>query len=244
MPYYAHKGYQPDKTITLSYVAALLIKEMAQSYADVIVSQDMDGVLHELLDTSAHNLTVIYKEELQDMDEMILSEAVEQVRACITEIKHGIVDSGERLGVERLVDMITAHDTQPVLYSEKFRISGSPDKLLKLDDTMSLSIIRTGRAPQTGIWKDDRIRLTALAILVEEEYNCLVDMGVVEYARYGSVRKVKIKRTDRRKVLVLAGRIRKIKSGRLPKPPEGAPCEYCAYTEFCEVTPTLASRFF
>jgi CRISPR-associated exonuclease Cas4 len=242
--YYNHNEPRTGNTITSSYIESLLIREMARSYADVVRSVDMDAALKELLDVAALQLTAIYREELKGIDEEMLFNATESVNSHLEGIKCGIMESVERLGSDRLVELLTSHDTEPVLYSKKFGLSGSPDRLLMGDDVPGLSIIRTGRAPESGIWKNDRIRLTALSILMEEEYDCVVDSGTVEYARYGIVRNTKIKRTDRRKVLVLAGRIRKIIDGRLPHRPDDAPCDYCSYTELCQVTPTLASRFF
>jgi CRISPR-associated exonuclease Cas4 len=204
----------------------------------------MYDALLEFLEVAANQLTAIYREELRDINEEMLFEAFDTVRSYLEGIKCGILESVERLGADRLVELLTSHDTEPVLYSKKFGLSGSPDRLLMTDDVPGLSIIRTGRAPESGIWKDDRIRLTALSILVEEEYDCVVGSGTVEYARYGIVRNTKIKRSDRRKVLVLAGRIRKIRDGRLPHRPDDAPCDYCSYREICQITPTLASRFF
>lgn len=243
--YYTYQGERPARNISQEYVASLLIREMGRSFEDVVVSEDMGHTLQTLLDISTQQITTIYREELQDMEPETLSAAVETVREGLGEIESGLVQSIERFGTDRLVEMISSVETEPVYYSGKFSISGSPDRLLMLgDDTISLSIIKTGKAPQTGIWKDDRLRLTALAILVEEEYDCMVGSGVVEYARYGVVREVNIRRSDRRKVLVLAGRVKKIKGGRLPERPESAPCDYCGYSGFCQVTPTLASKFF
>ena len=242
--YYAYKEPRTENAITFTYVESLLIREMARSYADVVQSGNMDDALQELLDVAANQLTAIYREELRGIDEEMLFEAFDTVRSYLEGIKCGILESVKRLGSNMLVELLTSHETEPVLYSKKFGLSGSPDRLIMVDGVPGLSIIRTGRAPESGIWKDDRIRLTALSILLEEEYSCVVSSGTVEYARYGIVRNTKIKRADRRKVLVLAGRIRKIRNGRLPYRPDDAPCDYCSYVEICQVTPTLASRFF
>ena len=242
--YYTYKEHGTGNALTSAYVESLLIREMARSYAYVVRSGNMYDALLEFLEVAANQLTAIYREELRDINEEMLFEAFDTVRSYLEGIKCGILESVERLGADRLVELLTSHDTEPVLYSKKFGLSGSPDRLLMTDDVPGLSIIRTGRAPESGIWKDDRIRLTALSILVEEEYDCVVGSGTVEYARYGIVRNTKIKRSDRRKVLVLAGRIRKIRDGRLPHRPDDAPCDYCSYREICQVTPTLASRFF
>lgn len=242
--YYTYQDYKPEMTTSTAYIASLLVKEMAWSFAEIIASENLDNDLEMLLEDSALNLAAIYRDEIQNLNDEVLTESIELVRSWLGDIKAGIIDSIENFKIDRLVCMLTSHSTEPVLYSEKYRLSGTPDRVLMLDKAISLSIIRTGKAPETGIWKNDRIRLTALSILVEEEYDCVVDRSICEYARYGIVREVQIKRADRRKVLALASRIRKIRSGKLPQRPNNPPCDYCGFESFCQVTPTLASRFF
>ncbi len=116
--------------------------------------------------------------------------------------------------------------------------------MLKTEYGVVPSIIKTGNIPANGVWGGDRLQLTAYSILIEEKYNALVRNGFVEYARYGQVRQVVIKRHDRRKVLQVREKIKKIQDGLMPEKPADAPCEYCGFTEMCEVKPTLASRFF
>jgi CRISPR-associated exonuclease Cas4 len=66
----------------------------------------------------------------------------------------------------------------------------------------------------------------------------------VEYARWGKVREVTIKRHERRKVLQLRDRVRKIEEGFMPEKPVDASCENCVFKGICDVKSTLASRFF
>lgn len=242
--YYTYHGSRPARSATQSFVAALLLKEMALSYNEVVLSEDMDDTLNKLLDCSAYNLTSIYREELMDMEPEILYGSMDIVKSWFESVKMGISASKQRFGTGKLLDMLTSRSDETVFYSEKFKISGSPDRVLMHEGRITLSIIRTGQAPEEGIWKDDRIRLTALAILLEEKYGSLVEVGIVEYARFGIIREIKIKRTDRRKVLALAARVRHIKNGMLPQRIDDAPCSFCVYEEDCQVAPTLASRFF
>jgi len=58
------------------------------------------------------------------------------------------------------------------------------------------------------------------------------------------VREVAIKRHERRKVLAIRDRIKKIHEGFMPEKPKDAPCEYCGFMGMCDVKSTLASRFF
>ncbi|MDW7774931.1 MAG: Dna2/Cas4 domain-containing protein [Methanosarcinales archaeon] len=242
--YYTYQGHDPKKTITPSYVAALILKEMAQDYAEVITSEEMFPSLESLLDMSARQVTTIYRDELAGIDPETISFATSEVCSHLDGIMNGIQASIHAFGIEKLLDFLTSMDSEPVLYSEKLVMSGSPDRLVMVDGCLTPSIIRTGNAPISGAWKNDRIRLTAFSILLEEKYDSAVMKGMVEYARYGIVREVPIRHADRRKVLALAGRVRKIRDGRLPERPDDAPCDYCGHVEHCQVTQTLASRFF
>ncbi len=242
--YYTYQGHELTRTVNPSYVAALIIKEMAQDFAEVVNSEDMASSLQSLLEISAQQITTIYRDELADIDPEIISQATTQVGSQLDEVISGIQESMQALGAGRLLDIFNSLDDEPILYSEKLGMTGSPDRLLMLDGGPTSSIIRTGKAPLNGVWKDDRLRLTALSILLEDKHDCTVGVGVVEYARYGIVREVPIRRADRRKVLTLAGRVRKIRDGRLPDRPDDAPCDYCGHVEHCQVTQTLASRFF
>jgi CRISPR-associated exonuclease Cas4 len=133
---------------------------------------------------------------------------------------------------------------EPVLQSEKSGLTGRPDKLIEINNSHIPSIIKTGNIPENGVWRSDRLQLTAYAMLVEEIYNTTVEHGFVEYARWGKVRKVLIKRYERRNVLQIRNKIRKIHEGFMPERPNDAPCSHCGFKEMCDVKSTLASRFF
>jgi len=71
-----------------------------------------------------------------------------------------------------------------------------------------------------------------------------VDKGFIEYARWGIVRPAVIKRHERRKVLQVMDKIKKINNGFMPERQKDAPCDYCGLKGICDVKSTLASRFF
>jgi CRISPR-associated exonuclease Cas4 len=106
------------------------------------------------------------------------------------------------------------------------------------------SIIRTGKAPEQGVWKRDRIVLSGYALLLGEKEKRHIDIGMVEYARAGLVRRIEIHGVDRARVLRIRDRIRLIKEGRLPDRPESAPCQGCRASEICQTRHSLASKFF
>lgn len=233
MCYFVGKGHDLVKEITISYTERMILKELALTYSAAFSAGDKLSFLNSELDRISSEIRVIYP-ELAGVDENTLSNSVSGVRSCLENISSNL--PGDFYANEALVE--------PMLLSEKFGLSGSPDKLVKIGGAFMPSVIKTGSMPENGVWRSDRVQLTAYAILLEEKYSAVVERGFVEYARFGKVREAVIKRHERRKVLQVRDRIKKIQNGFMPEKPEDAPCDTCGFTGICDVKSTLASRFF
>jgi len=235
MCYFNSKGISVEKGA--GYLDRLILKELALTYSSAFNSDDKLKFLNDELDRISNEIRVIYRNELTDVDDEIIGISISGIRALLPDISSNLQSNGNFFAGNVQKD-------EPLLKSEKFGLSGSPDKLLKINDELVPSIVKTGSIPENGVWQGDRLQLTAYSVLVEEQYNSVVKRGFVEYARHGKVREVTIKRQERRKVLQVTQRIKKIHEGFMPEKPEGAPCNYCGFTELCDVKSTLASRFF
>lgn len=234
MCYFISKGHEMIKDPGVDYVQRLLLKELALTYCSAHNGGDALSALNKELDRLSDEIRIIYRLELAGAGDDTLADAVSGVRTWLGDISPNLSS-----------DLYASPcEFEPVLRSDKFGLTGSPDKLIKNGDEVAPSIIKTGAMPENGVWKNDRIQLTAYAILVEEIYNTVVTRGFVEYARWGTVREVTIKRHERRSVLQLRDRVRKIKEGFMPEKPSDAPCERCGFKGICDVKSTLASRFF
>jgi CRISPR-associated exonuclease Cas4 len=234
MCYYINKGHELIREPNADYVQRLLIKELALTYGAVLKNGDTLSALNNELDRKSEEIRVIYRSELCGVDDEAMANATSSVRNWLGDIYPNLSPD--------FYDLPCGSDT--ALRSDKFGLTGSPDKLITIGDELIPSIIKTGTMPENGVWKSDRVQLTAYAILVEEIYNKVVTRGFVEYARWGTVREITIKRHDRRSVLQLRDRVRKIKEGFMPEKPLDAPCELCGFKGICNVKSTLASRFF
>ncbi|MCX9010102.1 MAG: Dna2/Cas4 domain-containing protein [Candidatus Methanoperedens sp.] len=237
MCYFMSRGHELTKDITPEYLQRLLLKELALTYGSAFNKDDKPSILSGELDRISGEIRTIYRAELAGIDDAALSNAVSGVSSCLGDICSGLSSSGDFYGQE-------CADIEPLLHSEKFGLSGSPDKLVKIDSKLIPSIIKTGAMPENGIWQGDRLQLTAYAMLAEEKYNSVIERGFVEYARWGTVREAVIKRNERRKVLQIRDRVKKIQEGFMPERPGDAPCERCGFNGMCEVKSTLAARFF
>ncbi|MCZ7372887.1 MAG: CRISPR-associated protein Cas4 [Candidatus Methanoperedens sp.] len=237
MCYFLGKGHELIKDISSEYIERMILKELAFKYGSVYNSDDKLSILNEELARISIEIPVIYRKELAGIDEKVFEGAFAKVRSCLEDISSNISSSGDFYACG-------SFQVEPVLHSEKFGLTGSPDKLININEAHFPSIIKTGKMPENGIWQSDRLQLTAYAILVEEKFNLPVERGFVEYARWGKVREVMIKRNERRMVLQIRDRIKKIHEGFMPERPKDAPCTHCGFDEICDVRSSLASRFF
>lgn len=234
MCYFINNGHEMIKEPSEDHIQRILLKELALAYGPAIKTGNVHSALNNELDRISEEIRIIYRSELAGIDDLSLANAATGVRNWLGDIYPNL--SSEIY--------VSPCEFNPVLRSEKFGLTGSPDKLITIGSDLVPSIIKTGAMPENGAWKSDRIQLTAYAILIEEIYGRVVTRGFVEYARWGKVREVTIKRHERRSVIQLRDRVRKIQDGFMPEKREGAPCERCGFNGICDVRSTLASRFF
>jgi len=237
MAFFMNKGNDLITEVTPAYLEKIVLKELALSYQTASGSEDMVNFLNSELERLSDEIRVIYRPELTGIGGELIADSISNVRAILGNICSNITGNEEFYAAELF-------NTGCILQSDKFGLIGSPDKLVTINDSIIPSIIKTGNMPENGVWKSDRLQLTAYAILVEEVYDSIVESGFVEYARFGEVREVKLKRHERRKVFQVRDKIKKIQDGLMPEKPESAPCEYCGFVDMCDVKSTLASRFF
>lgn len=237
MCYFMHKGHDLPEVTSKAYIERLILKELALTYKQAFNSEDKLSFLNNELERISKEIRTIYRIELDKVDDESIMECVSNISPLIQTISSNLSENDNFFSCEFI-------EEEPVLRSDKFGLSGSPDRLLKISESILPSIIKTGNMPENGVWYGDRLQLTAYSILVEEKYNLIVEKGFVEYVRRGKVRPVVIKRHERRKVLQLMERIKKIRDGFMPEKPKDAPCMNCAFMSICDVRSTLASRFF
>ncbi|MDD5474777.1 MAG: Dna2/Cas4 domain-containing protein [Candidatus Methanoperedens sp.] len=236
MCYFVSKGHSLVKEITPGYLERIILKELALTYGEAFNNDNTHSFLDNELNRISSEIRIIYRNELSGIDDNTLANSVSEVRSSLGNICSNLSSNGDFYTSESV--------NESLLQSEKFGLAGSPDRLIKIKDELLPSIIKTGNMPQNGVWQGDRLQLTAYAVLVEENHDSVVERGFVEYARWGRVREVLIKRHERRKVLQIRDRIKKIRGGFMPEKPKDAPCEYCGFTGMCDVKSTIASRFF
>jgi len=209
-----------------SYSSAkqILVRSLVLS---LLQKDDLEGQLKDALQRLEVELPLIY-----EMEPGEFQVALQEVYGEIGSMANGLCGQMEKLiPFEADVD----------LYSQRLGLSGRLDRLAPGNTP---SIIRSGRPPENGIWKRDRLVLAGYSLLLGEKGNTKVEWGQVEYPGLGMVRRAPIRSTDKARVLRLRDRIRLIKSGQLPDRPEGSPCQSCQAQQLCEMRHSLASKFF
>jgi CRISPR-associated exonuclease Cas4 len=188
---------------------------------------DLEGQLRESLARLEMELPLIY-----DIEREEIGPACRELEEMIIEIAQGL---------SPYLDLILPSSVEVDLRSEKLRLSGRLDRLAP---GCTPSLIRTGQAPDEGVWKRDRLMLAGYALLLAETHGKKTNHGLVEYPRSGLVRLVQIHSIDRARVLRIRDRVRLIREGQLPDRPEDAHCDGCQARELCETRHSLASKFF
>jgi len=218
-------------------------------YADIIkkAKPTKESILEELraeFERVKSELDIIYSTELKNVPFDVIETAEKNVLELLDNIATNLSDAIFKRSEAEFMQSIMPHRTEPVLHSDRLKLTGIPSAIVQYGERMAPLSIRTGRCPENGVWGNDRIHIAALSMLVEENSGETVELGFVEYAKEGKIRKVKVRPEDRRQVLKIRDRVDRIKDGNLPERKEGKMCEHCNFTQFCTNKSTLASKFF
>ncbi|MBN1235233.1 MAG: Dna2/Cas4 domain-containing protein, partial [Methanotrichaceae archaeon] len=208
--YFENLGGMPHKINARQILLRSLMLSFCQKH-------DLEGHLKEIISRLEEELPLIYEI------------GPEEIRPACRELEGEIASIAQ--GLAGHLDLLLPCEAEVDMHSHKLGLSGRLDRLAPGGTP---SLIRTGRAPESGIWKKDRLMLAGYALLLGEKNKTHINQGLVEYPRQALVRAVQIHSVDRARVLRIRDRIRQIKEGRLPDQPEDAPCQACWAAEICE----------
>ncbi|MDY6966363.1 MAG: CRISPR-associated protein Cas4 [Halobacteriota archaeon] len=233
--YFTAKGHEHHRDIN-RFLEHMMLKELSHLLARVNDHEKRSEIdLEEKMDEVTKRILIIFRDELKEV-------TTDQ----IYEARSKLLSKMDASHISQLQSRrITPYEVDYTISSDSLGLVGRIDNLLKIDDEFAPSLIKTGDCPDAGIWKNDRLQLTAYALLVEEEFGAVVRRGFVEYTREADIREAEIKSYDRRKVLSIVERIEKIKDGRLPDRIENKNiCENCSFSDICSTEKSLLSKFF
>jgi len=247
--YYTCRGHEPYSDISIAYIEHLLLKELGMNLPELLqnCSSKDDATIPYLeatLSQASEELPLIYSSELEGVDPTIISEAVAQISSYISAMRNNLRSFSLDKNNTSLLSQLKEADLPSVYHSEKLSLSGIPHLVLNQDGVKMPIIIKTGKYPEIGVWSNDRLHLAALSMLMGETHLNHVSSGIVFYAIHAEIRLISIRSNDRRQVLKILGRIKKVKEGSLPDKKTGPLCHNCAYSTSCNVKTSLASKFF
>lgn len=227
----------------------LLIRELAYSYHELLPdASGKDGLanlMQEKLHEIAGDFTLIHAAGAGTLTNTDIQENVEEISGLLEDIASNLMMYCSEYGKENTVKMITPVEIEIILSNEALKLTGQIPAIVKLDETPSPMLIKTGNAPESGIWKNDRIHLAASTFLLAEYSGTPPTEGIVQYAASGNIRRVRIHSADRRNALNVIKKIEKIRKGKMPERKENPLCESCEFRESCISEPTsLLSRLF
>ena len=165
----------------------ILIRSLMLSLSQ---ESDLERQLRETLHRLEEELPLVYEVEVSE-----LGPACRELEDRMASIAQSLAG---------YIDQLTPFEPDVDLFSERLGLSGRLDRLAP---GLTPSLIRSGRAPESGIWKKDRITLAGYALLLGEKHKIRIDHGLVEYPNSGLIRKVQIHSVDRARVLRIRDRI-------------------------------------
>lgn len=228
----------------MAYLTHLFLRELGLRIPSLLANEQC--LLEELkkaLEVIAGEINLIYRNDLINVDGEQLLQAKSAVEVELQKIASGIKKSIDIYGKAKLYQLLSPWKLELEMNSPKYMLVGRLDKLIRIDNEIIPSMIKTGSLPQYGVWYSDRIQLAAYSILVEEKFDVAIKRGMVEYARSGTLREIAIKPQDRRKVLEIKDEVLKIKNGNFPERIDSSECNHCSFKLSCESRVSLASKY-
>lgn len=125
-----------------------------------------------------------------------------------------------------------ASQTDVPVRSEKYGIVGQIDKLY--DNPVSFGIIRCTSAPEIGAYPQDRLRVAAYHLCLQETLGRTIESGCIEYLGNGVTRSYRPQPRDRRALMNAVRSARNILDGAEPeRPVDAAKCQRCPHEHTC-----------
>ena len=221
-------------------VRADIFKALSASLIDALLSDSPENSLGTSLRIACDDELVIHGEKITDMIETIRVEAM----GLFKDIIAGSLKEKQRLGDRRFRQLLSPISISESLYSDHLRISGTIDRIVRVDGELMPVVISTSTPPLSGIYSRERVKLTAYSLLLAEKYGEPVTYGAAEYITAGLLRETVIRSDDKRKVLYARNRILEMLQGKMPDSRRGEWCKRCIYNDSCIIKVSFLDSLF
>lgn len=124
-----------------------------------------------------------------------------------------------------------ALETDVEVRSHKLGVVGRIDCLYRSEPR--IGIVRTNAAPETGIYKSDRVRAAILSISAGENLGYDIEEIALLYIPDGVSRTCRPSPADRRAAIRALAHAKKIDRGLIPEKKSTERCKYCYLKDYC-----------
>jgi len=250
--YFRARGYEQPKIAEgkeRSVIEHILLKELGFNVRKVYGGNSEGGEggkqeeedVKQVIDDIVDGVEWIYKDELKTVDKDFFEDVKNDFLSRIENTEWLEKLKNENTTLAEL-ERSYGYEREHTMRSEKLSMVGSVDKLIRTEEEAIPCVIKTGRCPEYGVWKSDRMQLAAYAMLIEEEFGTTVQRGFVDYIRTAEIRELHIRKRDRALAFQILKHVKRIKKGTFPDKGENAPCDNCAFLDRCETKKTLLSK--
>ena len=229
----AHELHAPE-------VRADIFKALSASLIDALLSGAPEKSLEAAIRVACDDELVIHGEKVADTVETVRVEAI----GLIKDIIAGSLSEKQRLGDQRFGQLLSPISVSESIFSDHLRISGTIDRIVRVDGELIPVVISTSTPPPYGIYGRERVKLAAYSLLLSEKYGESVTNGTVEYITAGQLRETVIRSDDKRKVLYARNRILEMLHGNMPDSRRGEWCKRCIYNDSCTVKVSFLDSLF
>ena len=238
-----------DKSENTDYQLAIEIKRLKIDIQDLIqknmrkIKKGM--VLSEIENTLSENIDPHIKSTTKAIQSMNLGLETSHINELIDnayfKIKITALKTKQAMTILdkhalEITDMLFPNSMHSYLIKDPgFDVVGMCDKIEIIDGTYYPVLIKSGRPPLKGVWKQDAIELVADAILIEEEFETDVYVGFVDYEKIGDRRPVVMDVTIRKEYFDILRDVKEIiENKKMPKVKKSPKkCDKCKYKEIC-----------
>jgi CRISPR-associated exonuclease Cas4 len=221
-------------------VRADIFKALSGSLVDALSSETPENSLESAIRIACDDELVIHGEKIADTVEKVRMEAIERINDMLA----GLTKEKHRLGDQRFIQLLSPTSVSESFFSEHLRISGTIDRIVRVDGELMPVVISSSIPPPSGIYGRERIKIAAYSLLLAEKYGEPVTFGTVEYILSGQLREIVIRSDDKRKVLYARNRILEMLHGKMPDSRRGEWCKRCIYNDSCTVKVSFLDSLF
>ncbi len=177
--YYSKRSQKKESNDAVSYVEHLLLKEFGLRYPQLLEhfsskADDMKDTIQSIFNEACVEFSIIYASELEGVSDSTISDAINNVQACIEDVSCNITGLLRDTHNMLLVKAFCGMELEPVLHGPKMKVSGIPAGMICLEGSHVPVIIKTGKCPEYGVWADDRLHMATFSMLAQEVHKEIV----------------------------------------------------------------------